>query len=144
MRSLTKQSESHAVFNILHFFSSFFCSFICTWGFDSVSLNIEICSCLNWNWTHIKKLAMWQIRERTTLVELPKSRPDAKYREVSDLAPRTRFEPWVPEAIHLPVVLDPAFLWGQRTEAGRESSSSMSCRLSDFSFSHPHLYALCF
>lgn len=32
------------------------------------------------------------MRERTGLAELPKSRPDAKYLEVSDLAPRTRFE----------------------------------------------------
>lgn len=146
MGSLTKQSGSHAVFNILHllFLIIFWLIHLSLRVWQCKSLSIETCSCLNWNWAHIKKLAMWQVRERTGLVELPKSRPDAKDLEVSDLAPRTSFEPWALQGIHLPVMLDPTPLWGRRREAGREPHSSLSCRLSDFTFSHPHLCALCF
>ena len=147
MGSLTKQSRSHAVFRILHFFWSFSGSSICPWEFDNVRVwtlkPVPVWIRTDGQKSH-KKLAMWQISERGGLAELPKSRPYAKYPQVPYLAPRTRFEEWVPQTIHLPEVLDPAPLQAQKREAGTMPRSSMSCRLSDFSFSCPHLYAFYF
>lgn len=142
MGSLTKQSGSHAVFHILHFFWSFSGSSICPREFDNVRAwtlkPVPVWIRIDGQKAH-KKLPMWQISERAGLVGLPKSRPYAKYPQVPDLAPRTGFEQRAPQTVHLPEVLDPAPFWGRRREAGTTPRSPVSCRLPAFSFSCPHL-----